>query len=156
VRQPNDFVPIMPSLAALAEAPEATLHIRVGSQDLAFSAYWSEDSNSTTTGLPGPGRVLGHMFSVGGRRIEAVAARTAALAGFGFEGLTRRLLMRLRSPHMRCGLWPAFSSAPVVDLAVELGNGCCGGCQKRYAQLLDGEGLPEVEALLVRLIPSIE
>jgi hypothetical protein len=114
------------------------------------------DSNETMSNLPGPGLVLGQLFSAAGRRLDVVVDRAASRLGLGFEGLARRLLMKLRSPHSRCQAWPDFSKTPVFDLAIELGTGTCAGCNQRYMRLLGGTYDREVENLLLRLVPSIE
>jgi hypothetical protein len=64
--------------------------------------------------------------------------------------------MKLRARHSRCKPWPDFAKTPVVELAVELGNGCCGECEDRYIRFLDSKSDTEIENLLLRLIPSIE
>jgi hypothetical protein len=66
-----------------------------------------------------PGRPLGQLLSAAGRRLESVVDRTAARAGLGFEGIARRLLMKLRAPHARCRSWSDFAKTPVVHGA------CC-------------------------------
>jgi hypothetical protein len=82
--------------------------------------------------------------------------RTAARVGFGFEGIARRLLLKVRARHSRCKPWPDFPKTSVVELAVELGQGCCDRCEDRYTSFLDIKGDTEIESLLLRLIPSIE
>jgi hypothetical protein len=82
--------------------------------------------------------------------------RTAARVGVGYEGIARRLLMRLRAPHTRCRAWPEFAKTPVVDLAIELGSGSCTGCKQRYMHALGGTIDAELGELLMRLVPSIE
>jgi hypothetical protein len=135
--------------------PRSRLVLYSRSLNQVFSARFS-DSNATTSFLPGPGYVLGRLFSAGGRRLETVVDRTAARVGLGFEGIARRLLMKLRARHSRCQPWPDFAKTPVVELAVELGNSCCGRCEDRYTSFLDSKGDTEIEDLLRRLISSIE
>jgi hypothetical protein len=135
--------------------PRGRLVVYSRSLNEAFSARFS-DSNATTSLLPGPGHVLGRLLSAGGRRLETVVDRTAARVGFGFEGIARRLLMKLRARHSRCKPWPDFAKTPVAELAVELGNGCCDKCKVRYTSFLDSKSDTEIENLLLRLLPSIE
>jgi hypothetical protein len=130
----------------------APLHIRVRSLNLSFSANWSPDSNSTTTGLPGPGLVIGRLFSAGGRRLETIVNRTAAVAGLGYEGIARRLLVLMRGRHARCAPWVDFSSAPVLDLAIELGSGFCEACIETYFDSRD----KRIGRLVARLLPAIQ
>jgi hypothetical protein len=82
--------------------------------------------------------------------------RTAARLGFGFEGIARRLFMKLRAPHSRCRAWPEFAKIPVVDLAIELGSGHCAGCGQKYMKAVGATHDREVEDLLFRLASSIE
>jgi hypothetical protein len=135
--------------------PRSRLVLYSPSLDLTFSARFT-DSNATTSHLPGPGYILGRLLSASGRRLETVIDRTAARVGFGFEGLARRLLMKLRARHSRCKSWPDFAKTSVVQLAVELGNGCCDECKDRYTSFLDSKSDTDIEDLLLRLIPSIE
>jgi hypothetical protein len=161
--------------------PRRPLHIRVRSLNLSFSADFSTDSNTTTTGLPGPGRVLGHLFSAGGRRLETIVNRTAAVAGLGYEDIARRLLVRLRGWHARYGRcvpspgssslrrfhpdsqyseFPSaleiVSSSSVLDVAVELGIGYCNVCKDKYSALLDNIHDADTESLLLRLVPALQ
>jgi hypothetical protein len=146
------------STAADTGERESSLHIRrrLGSVILGVRASWVSDSNATMSGLPGPGLPLGQLLSAAGRRLEVVIDRTAARAGWGFEGIARRLLMKLRAPHSRCQAWPEFATTPVVDLAMELGSRCCARCNQRYLRVLHGTNDGEVGELLLRLVPSIE
>jgi hypothetical protein len=128
--------------------------IRVGSRS--FSGSFRSNSNATASNLAGPGRVLGLVFSAAGRRLDAVVERTAARLGLGFEGIARRLFMKLRAPHSRCRAWPEFSKTPVVELAIALGSGRCAGCDQRYMTALGGAPDHEVEGLVLRLMSSIE
>jgi hypothetical protein len=114
------------------------------------------DSNETMSNLPGPGLVMGQLFSAAGRRLDVVVDRAASRLGLSFEGIARRLLMKLRSPHSRCRAWPEFSKTPVIELAIELGTETCAGCNQRYMRPLGGTYDREVETLLLRLVPSIE
>jgi hypothetical protein len=139
-------------LDELPDLPRAPLHIRVRSLDLSFSANWSPDSNSTTTGLPGPGLVIGRLFSAGGRRLETIVNRTAAVVGLGYEGIARRLLVLMRGRHARCAPWVDFSSAPVLDLAIELGSGFCEACGGTYFDAGD----KRIGRLVARLLPAIQ
>jgi hypothetical protein len=147
-----------PSQASYANDLGSSLYIRrrVGSFIYSFVASPASDSNATTSNLAGPGRPLGQLLSAAGRRLEVVIDRTAARAGWGFEGIARRLLMRLRAPHSRCRAWPEFVTTPVVDLAIELGSGSCAGCNRKYMHPGDATKNSQVEALLIRLVPSIE
>jgi hypothetical protein len=117
---------------------------------------WASDSNATMSGLAGPGRPLGQLLSAAGRGLETVIDRAAARAGWGFEGIARRLLMKLRAPHSRCRAWPEFAKTPVVELAIELGSGRCAGCDQKYMRAVGGANDREVGELLLRLVPSIE
>jgi hypothetical protein len=149
----------LPSLPpSQAADPGSSLHIRrkVGSINLSFIGSWGSDSNETTSNLPGPGRPLGQLLSAAGRRLEAVVDRTAARAGFGFEGVARRLFVKLGANHSRCRAWSEFAKTPVVELAIELGSGHCAGCHQRYMTALSGSDSHEIEELLLRLVPSIE
>jgi hypothetical protein len=130
------------------------IHLRVGSRS--FVGSWGSDSNDTASNLPGPGRALGQLLSAAGRRLEAAVDRTAARAGLGFEGITRRLLMKLYEPHTRCRVWPEFTKTPVVDLAIELGSGICSGCNQSYISTSTPIADLEIEKLFLRLVPSIE
>jgi hypothetical protein len=108
------------------------------------------------SGLAGPGRPLGQLLSAAGRGLEVVIDRAAARAGWGFEGIARRLLLKLRAPHSRCRARPGFAKMPVVDLAIELGSGRCAGCDEKYMPTVGGANDREVGELLLRLVPSIE
>jgi hypothetical protein len=101
---------------------------------------------------------MGQLFSAAGRRLDVVVDRAASRLGLSFEGIARRLLMKLRSPHSRCRAWPEFSKTPVIELAIELGSGTCAGCNQKYMRALGTTNDPdrEVENLLLRLVPSIE
>jgi hypothetical protein len=154
--------PALPLLGtAASDGQAASLHIRVqrriGSAIYSFVGSAPSDSNATMSGLAGPGRPLGQLFSVAGRRLEAVVDRTTARAGLGFEGIARRLLMKLRSPHIRCRAWaPEFAKTPVLDLAIELGSGRCAGCNQRYMGDMGSVKDREVGELLLRLVSSLE
>jgi hypothetical protein len=154
---------MLPSPQLLSDAttnanPGAFLHLqgRVGSIDISFDGSWGSDSNDTASNLPGPGRPLGQLLSAAGRRLEAAVDRTAARAGLGFEGIARRLLMKLRAPHAGCHGWPDFVKTPIVELAVKLGHERCAGCNERYMSALSSTSNREVEELFLRLLPSIE
>jgi hypothetical protein len=118
----------------------------------------ASDSNATASNIAGPGRVLGQFLSAAGRRLDVVVDRAASRVGLGFEGIARRLLMKLRSPHSHCRAWPEFSRTPVIELAFELGTGTCAGCDQKYMRALGTINDPdrEVGNLLLRLVPSIE
>jgi hypothetical protein len=90
------------------------------------------------SGLAGPGRPLGQLLSAAGRGLETVIDRAAARAGWGFEGIARRLLMKLRAPHSRCRAWPEFAKTHVVKLAIELGSGRCARCDQKYMRAVGG------------------
>jgi hypothetical protein len=143
-----------------ADKPESFLHIkirgRVGSIDLSFAGSWRSDSNETVSNLPGPGRPLGQLLSAVGRRLEAAVDRTAARAGLGFDGIARRLLLKLYGFHASCREWPENTTTPIVELAIELGIGRCAGCRQRYMDNLDYVNRREVEELLIRLVSSLE
>jgi hypothetical protein len=132
------------------------IRVRVGSVIHSFTGSWGSDSNETSSNLLGPGRPLGQLLSAAGRRLEAVVDRTAARAGLGFEGIARRLLMRLRASHSRCRAWPEFAKTPVLELAITLGSERCAGCNQRYMSDLGRTDTHEVEELLLRLVASIE
>jgi hypothetical protein len=147
-----------PAEATSSDKAGASLYLRtrVGSIPFSFAGSWDSDSNETMSNLPGPGRPLGQLLSAAGRRLEAVVDRTVARVGLGFEGVARRLLMKLRASHSRCRAWPEFSKTPVVELAIELGSGRCTGCDQRYMSALGGRHDSEIEELLLRIVPSIE
>jgi hypothetical protein len=149
-----------PSEATDADSSAASHHIRVqrriGSVVQSVVASIASDSNETASNIAGPGLLLGQLFSAAGRRLDVVVDRAASRVGLSFEGIARRLLMKIRSPHSRCRAWPEFSKTPVFDLAIELGTGRCAGCQQRYMRPLGGTYNREVEKLLLRLVPSIE
>jgi hypothetical protein len=128
--------------------------VRAGSR--IFFGSFESDSNATASNLAGPGRVLGQLFSTAGRRLDAVVERTAARLGLGFEGIARRLFMKLRAPHVGCRAWPEFAKTPVVELAIKLGSERCTGCDQRYMKAVGGTHNREVEGLLLRLVSSIE
>jgi hypothetical protein len=132
------------------------LQRRVGSFRFSLAASVASDSNATMSGLAGPGRPLGLLLSAAGRGLETVIDRAAARADWGFEGIARRLLLKLRAPHSRCRAWPEFAKTPVVDLAIELGSGRCAGCNRKYMRAVGGANDSEVGELLLRLVPSIE
>jgi hypothetical protein len=117
---------------------------------------WLSDSNATSSTYTGPGRPLGVLLDVAGRRLEALVDRAVPLAGLGFEGIARRLLMKLRAPHARCRAWPDFVTTPIVELAIQLGSGNCNECHRRYMSTLGDMRRSEIERFLFRLIPSIE
>jgi hypothetical protein len=149
-----------PPAPPFSEAPDtdgtATLrhiHLRVGSRS--FVGSWGSDSNDTASNLPGPGRALGQLLSAAGRRLEAVVDRTAARAGLSFEGTARRVLMRLCALHAPCPVWARFATTPVVDLAIELSNGHCTGCNQSYISAFSPIDNRDVKDLL-RLTYSIE
>jgi hypothetical protein len=158
------FAPLMPPStlppSELSDADEQGdfLHLRgrARSINLSFAVSWRSDSNATTSNLAGPGRPLGRLLSAVGRRLEVVVDRTAARLGLGFDGIARRLFMKLRAPHVRCRGWPNFAKTPVVDLAMELGSGTCAGCDQRYMSTLGRLNNDEIKDLLLRLVPSIE
>jgi hypothetical protein len=132
------------------------MRLRVGSAIYSVTGSWDSDSNATASNLSGPGRPLGQLLSSAGRRFEAVVDRTAARLGLGFEGVARRLFVKLRGPHVRCGDWPDFAKAPIVELAIELGSGRCSVCNKMYMSALDRNQNQDVDELLLRLVSSIE
>jgi hypothetical protein len=129
------------------------IRLRVGSHS--FVGSWGSDSNDTASNLPGPGRALGQLLSAAGRRLEAVVDRTAARAGLDFEGIARRLLMKLCAPHSLCPDWSRFPKTPVVDLAIELGSERCTGCNQSYISALSPIDNRDLKDLL-RLVSSIE
>jgi hypothetical protein len=151
-------LPLAVSETANSNEPGSILHIRrrVGSMHLSFDVSWESDSNETASNLPGPGRPLGQLLSTAGRRLEAVVERTVARAGLGFEGIARRLLMKLRAPHAHCHVWPEFARRPVVELAMQLASGRCDGCNQRYTSGLSDSDAMKIGDLILRLVPSIE
>jgi hypothetical protein len=142
--------------AVNAEATRYFPYIQIKTGSRSFVGSWTSDSNATTSNLPGPGRALSQLFSAAGRRLEIVVDRTAARLGLGFDGIARRLLLKLRVPHLHCRAWPEFVHIPVVELAVELGSGRCAGCDRRYMATLGSENKSDITDLLSRLVPSIE
>jgi hypothetical protein len=147
-----------PSEPTDADGQGDFLHMRgrAGSINFSFAGSWRSDSNATTSNLAGPGRPLGRLLSAAGRRLEVVVDRTAARLGLGFEGIARRLFMKLRAPHARCEEWPDFAKTPVVELAIEIGSGSCARCNQRYMSALGYMNNDEIRELLLRLVPSIE
>jgi hypothetical protein len=145
-----------PDYASDSPSDASTMRQRVGPVPSIFSAYFTADSNSTASNLPGPGRVLGQVFAVGGRRIEVAMSRATARAGLGFQGAARTLLLRLRGQHEKCRNWPSFTTSPIVELAIELGHGCCEKCRVRYLSTLGQQADADFEGLLKRVIPAIE
>ena len=61
------------------------------------------NTDSTMSGIPGPGRTLGRMLSAGGRRIEPALNRVAELLGYGPGAVVRRLLPLIQEEHVRSG-----------------------------------------------------
>jgi hypothetical protein len=155
---PSPALPL--SEATNASETTSSLHIRlkrrVGSFQFSVAASAASDSNATMSGLAGPGRPLGHLLSAAGRRFEVVIDRAAARAGWGFEGIARRLLMKPRAPHSHCRAWPEFAKTPVVELAIELGSGRCAGCNQKYMRAVGGTRDREVGELLLRVVPSMK
>jgi hypothetical protein len=149
---------LLPSKATDANEPGSSLYTRrtCESTNLSFVGSWPSESNATMVDRPSNRRPLRQLLSVVGRRIEAVVDRTVARAGLDFEGIARRLLMKLRAPHSRCRAWPEFAGTPVVELAIELGSGRCTGCNQKYMGVLGGSNNHEVKELLLRLVPSVE
>jgi hypothetical protein len=147
-----------PSTATDTGEPESSLYIRrrIGSFVFSVRGSRTSDSNATMSGLAGPGRPMGQLLSAAGRSLETVIDRAAARAGWGFEGIARRLLLKLRAPHSRCRAWPGFAKTPVVGLAIELGSGRCAGCDQKYMRAVGGANDREVGELLLRLVPYIE
>jgi hypothetical protein len=147
-----------PSEAADAYGKEDSLHIpdRAGSVNFSVAGSWRSESNATMVNPTGPGRALGPLLSAAGRRLEMVVDRTAARLGLGFEGIARRLLMKLRAAHARCGAWSDLAKTPVVELAIELGCGSCARCNQRYLSALGRMNTGEIKELLLRLVPSLE
>jgi hypothetical protein len=149
-----------PSEATDADSIAASRHIRlqrrIGSVMQSVVTSIASDSNATMSNLAGPGRVLGQLLSAAGRRLDVVVDRAASRVGLSYEGIARRLFMKIRSPHSRCRAWPEFSKTPVIELAIELGTGTCAGCNQRYMRPLGGTYDREIENLLPRLVPSIE
>lgn len=51
-----------------------------------------EKTNSTTSNLIGPGRVLGNFYSSAGKRLERALGDIAHKAGFGLEAIYQKIL----------------------------------------------------------------
>jgi hypothetical protein len=149
---------LAPSTSRNPGAPGSSLYLRrqFGSFIVNVRGSWASDSNATGSGIAGPGLPLGQLFSAAGRRLEVVIDRTAARAGWGFEGIARRLLMKMCAPHARCRAGPDFAKTSIVNLAIELGSGHCHTCGERYIRVLSIMKAQEIGELLLRLVPSIE
>jgi hypothetical protein len=120
-----------------------------------FSAHFSGSSDSTASDIPGPGRLLGHVFSVSGRYVEAAAAHAAAISGLGLPGAAAHVLAHLRGRHAACQAWPPLVSC-VVDMAVEVGNGYCLRCRERYYSPSASAADEKLVALLTRVFPALQ
>jgi hypothetical protein len=59
----------------------------------------ASDSNSTTTDLPGPGRVLGSLFSKGGKIVSHIVDRGAEKLGHGPDAHCIKLLTAIEDEH---------------------------------------------------------
>lgn len=58
-------------------------------------------TDSTVSGIPGPGRTLDRMLSAGGRRLEPALNRAADLLGYGPGAVVRRMIILLHQEHGR-------------------------------------------------------
>lgn len=68
-------------------------------------------TDSTTSGIPGPGRALGALLSAYGKRVESILSRTAQYMGFGPHAIVQRILAVLHKYHaQRCPSSPELLS----------------------------------------------
>lgn len=97
-------------------------------------------TNSTMSGIPGPGRFVGELIRSGGRRLENGLGRVATRMGFGPNAAVLGFLVEIGEIHDRSGcetklkiadLEPSF---PVLLEAILSIRGRCADC-RRYLML---------------------
>lgn len=105
-------------------------------------------TNSTVSGIRGPGRLVGRVLSAGGRRIEPVLSRAAEMLGYGPNVVARRLVALIRAQHS-CGRRRLGDQVdePLTELAADEGppatpmqsliNIACHPCQECRGPILD-------------------
>lgn len=105
-----------------------------------LTASFITGTDSTTSNIYGPGRVVGKLLSSSGRRLENLLGRTAQRLGYGPPALVYRLLTRLREQHGRFNHYgrvgakpPPVASAPpetgvILEDIICLANEICPTC----------------------------
>ena len=63
--------------------------------DVELLSLESPSSNATASDIPGPGRVLGNVFSFLGKRLERAMESFAMRRGYGPQNVARRIRERL-------------------------------------------------------------
>jgi hypothetical protein len=112
------------------------------------------DTNSTVTGILGPGRIMGSLLSRTGRQLERVIDRFAEeQLGLGPNAAALRLTAALHDVHVRAN--PGCRSdhntevnlsAHITDRLIWVCNGYCSQCQSAY--------LPQILAQLPESVHS--
>lgn len=111
-----------------------------------LTASFITSTNSTTSELLGPGRIVGKLLAGSGRRLESFLGRTAERLGFGAAAIVSRLLTLLREQHHRLHHATCKAEAPpaarlnnappeldtLLDEIIELGNISCATCDVPY------------------------
>jgi hypothetical protein len=100
------------------------------------------DTNSTVSGIPGPGRTLGILLSGGGRRVESAINRTVERLGYSPNAIMQRILALLRVWHVYNCQGPQFAKpswvAPEFSVLIEeaaiLSSELCSTCRCFYFQ----------------------
>jgi hypothetical protein len=98
------------------------------------------DTNSTMTGIPGPGRIVGTILSSAGRRLERVVDRFAEeQLGLGPNAAALRLTSALHDIHVRANLEcqteytaEINTTLHITDRLIWVCNGYCSQCQTAY------------------------
>jgi hypothetical protein len=117
------------------------------------------DTNSTMTGIPGPGRIVGSMLSSAGRRFERALDRFAEnRLGLGPNAAALRLTSALHDIHVGTSPWSRCRNefntdisalSHVTDRLIWVCNGYCSQCYAAYLpQVLTELPEPALKALI--------
>jgi hypothetical protein len=122
------------------------------------------DTNSTMTGIPGPGRIVGSILSSAGRRLERAIDRFAEeQLGLGPHQAALRLTLALHDLHVKAS--PECRSDHIAELNVSehatdrliwICNGICSHCHLPYLPMILMELPDPVMKAVLQLIKYLQ
>ena len=119
-----------------------------------YTASLLSRTDSTVSGIPGPGRLVGDFLHHAGRRIEPALSRAAERLGFGPTPLVRRLLILIVERHKKkknCALLEKFSIMS-VERVLDTSHYPCRICRGGFDCSIDDDIRPASRDNLVKLL----
>jgi hypothetical protein len=139
------------------------LQAQLTSSDMSMSIV--TDTNSTVSGIPGPGRTLGVLLSGGGRRVESAFNKTVERLGFSPNAIMQRILAVLRVLHVYKCEGPEYTTprraalefSALIEEASILSSDPCLRCGCFYFQKIPNVDLDRrITSQLERLLEFLQ